>query len=496
MALIDIGSQKQLFVDDYLIESMTNTRQVLNRAEKVPDNPVLRPERPWEGNDVRLHQVFFNDAEQRFNMWYQGRRYSAEQGDGEVIVSGEHEKPGPVICLATSEDGVSWERPNLGLVEFEGSRDNNILPSTHLLPARGAGQNSYMFKDDHDEDPSKRYKGLVRSGSTTTPGMQFDLYSSPDAFRWTPYENNPVIDTSPRIGRWGPTNFMGWDPVRKVYAVHMENCLHRRTPMGKRLIGRAESPDLIEWTDPETILLPDELDTPDTEFYAMPTFPYEGMLVGLLWIFRTTNMTHHPELAFSRDGIRYNRQYREPIIERGARWEFDCTSIYAKRPIVHGDRILLYYTATNWRSPETLLALGDRSTAAVGLATLPLDGFVSLDGAKGRATDVPPGPGQIAEYSEFVTRSFSFTGSELHLNVQAALQQWGAGPCDLRVELLEPNHEPIKGFTVDEADSVTESGMAQVVSWGGNSDLSAFTGKAVKLRFYFKNCKLYSFQFR
>ena len=67
---------------------------------------------------------------------------------------------------------------------------------------------------------------------------------------------------------------------------------------------------------------------------------------------------------------------------------------------------------------------------------------------------------------------------------------------ELRVELLEPNHEPIKGFTVDEADSVTESGMAQVVSWGGNSDLSAFTGKAVKLRFYFKNCKLYSFQFR
>ena len=53
MALIEIGSTKQLFIDDYLIESLTDTKQVLNPAQKVDDNPVLRPERPWEGNVVR-----------------------------------------------------------------------------------------------------------------------------------------------------------------------------------------------------------------------------------------------------------------------------------------------------------------------------------------------------------------------------------------------------------------------------------------------------------
>ena len=100
-----------------------------------------------------------------------------------------------------------------------------------------------MFLDDHEKDPARRYKGLAGTGTTTTPGMTFDLYFSPDGFKWTPYEKNPtVIDTSPRIGRWGPTIFMGWDPIRKVYAVHMENCLHRRRPLGKRMIGRAESP--------------------------------------------------------------------------------------------------------------------------------------------------------------------------------------------------------------------------------------------------------------
>ena len=287
---------------------------------------------------------------------------------------------------------------------------------------------------------------------------------------------------------------MGWDPIREVYAVHVENCLHRRAPLGKRLIGRAESPDMVRWSEPETILVPDDLDTPDTEFYAMPTMVYEGMYVGLLWIFHTTNTTHHPEVVFSRDGIHYNRQYRQPFIQRGARWEFDCTSIYARTPIVQDDRILFFYEATNWRSPETLLALGDRATAAVGLASLPLDGFVSLDGAKG-----PPGTwhaARVAPYSEMVTRSFGFAGSRLHVNVSTALQQGGAEAPELRVEVLEPNHDTIAGYTFDDCDPVTESGQSRVVSWRGDADLSQFAGNAVKLRFYFKNCKLYSFQFK
>ena len=46
MALIDIGSTKQLFLDDYLIESMTNLRQVLNPAVKADNNPSSRPRCP------------------------------------------------------------------------------------------------------------------------------------------------------------------------------------------------------------------------------------------------------------------------------------------------------------------------------------------------------------------------------------------------------------------------------------------------------------------
>ena len=239
---------------------------------------------------------------------------------------------------------------------------------------------------------------------------------------------------------------------------------------------------MIHWGDPETILIPDEKDTPDTEFYAMPTIAYEGLYVGLPWIFRTTNTTHHPEVAFSRDGIHYERNYRQPFISRGGRGDFDAASIYALAPVVHGDRILTYYAGTNWRSPETLLELGDRATAGVGLAVTPRDGFVSLDGAR-------------TEWSEMVTRSFGFTGTRLRLNLRAALQQWGAGPCEVRVEILSANHEPLHGFVFDDADPIAESGYASVVSWRGRSDLSALEGTAVKLRFHFRNAKLYAFWF-
>ena len=489
MALIDIASNKQLLVDNYLIESLTDTRQVLNPAEKVTHNPVIRLEHPWEGNYLALSHIIFDDKEQIFKMWYSSASYKAYRGaDGKTVIESSKYNGGPIVCLATSKDGLYWEKPVLGLVEFQGSTENNILPQEVFMP--------YMFQDLHEVDPARRYKGLIRKGTTETPGMQFDLYYSPDAFQWTPYENNPVVDTSPRVGRWGPTVFMGWDPIRQVYAVHLENCLHRRCPLGKRLIGRAESPDMIHWSDPETILLPDEQDPPDTEFYYMPVIAYEGLYVGLVWIFYTTNTTHHPELVVSRDGIHYERNYRQPFIVRGPKGSFDSSCVYASAPIVHGDRILTYYTGVNWRSPETLVDLGDKGVGAIGLAITPLDGFVSVDGAKGVAVDVVSDRPNVAGFSQMVTRSFGFSGTRLLLNLRSALQQWGAGPCEVRVEILTPNHDLIEGYRFEDADPITTSGQEQVVSWNGQSDLSGLAGGPVKLRFYFKNAKLYAFQFK
>jgi hypothetical protein len=478
MALIDIGSTKQLFVDDYLIESMTNTRQVMNPAEKVADNPIIQPDRPWEGNHLFGHQVIYDDADQLFKLRYGANQFTMRRADGETVIEGYEGGPPSEIsftCLATSTDGFHWEKPDLGLVEFRGSKKNNILPDSALM--------GYYFLDGHEEEAARRYKGFKRVGTTRTPGMQFHLFYSPDGMIWTPEEKNPVIDTTPRVGRWGPTEFMGWDPIRQVYAVHMENCLHRNSPIRRRLIGRAESPDLIHWSEPETILLPDEQDPPDLEFYSMDVIPYAGLYVGLLWNFRTNQATHHPQIVFSRDGIRYDRRYREPYLARGPQGSFDSASVFTDSPLVVGDQILIYYTGRNWRSIETLEELEGKGMAHIGLATSPLDGFVSVDGAK-------------RNFSELITRSFAFLGNQLYLNVASARQRaWGADPCEVRVELLRPNHESLPGYGFEDADPITTSGQAQLVSWQGQSDLGELAGGPIKLRFYFKNAKLYSFQF-
>ena len=381
MAMIEIGSAKQLFFDDFLIESLNNAKQGLNPAVKVDDNPILKPERPWEGNFMRPNTVIFDPADEVFKMWYSSSTTTVLLENGKPVSGGasglQWDTRGEVTCLATSENGIRWERPSLGLVEFNGSRDNNILPEKENLP-RAPG-----FLDLHESDPAKRFKAMIMIGDTHRRGMQYNLYYSPDALDWTPYENNPVIDTGLELGRWAG-RFQGWDPIRETYYVTMEASHHWRGPYGKRLVGRAESPDMIHWSEPEIILVPDEIDFPDTEFYSMPLIPYEGIYVGLLWIFRTTNVTHHPEIVFSRDGFHFQRNYREPFIPRGGSLsDFDSSSVYAETMIVHGDRILTYYIGTNSRSPEIALQLGDKSMEGIGLAVSRLDGFVSLDSGKG-----------------------------------------------------------------------------------------------------------------
>ena len=506
MPMLNIGSTKQLFFDDYLIESLVNAKQGLNPAVKVDDNPILRPERPWEGNFMRPIKVIFDPTDQIFKMWYSSSTITVHLENGKPVPGGAAglilDTRGDVMCLATSEDGIHWERPSLGLVEFDSSTDNNILPEREGLPTAPA------FQDLHEKDPTKRYKALQMIGDTQTRGMQYDLFYSPDALHWTPYKGNPVIDTGQQLGRWAG-RFQGWDPIRETYYVTMEASHHWRGPYGKRLVGRAESPDMIHWSEPEIILVPDEDDFPDTEFYSLPVVAYEGIHVGLLWIFRTTNVTHHPEIVFSRDGFHFQRNYREPFIPRGgARADFDSSSVYAQDMIVHGDHIFTYYIGTNSRSPEIALELGDKSTEGIGLAVSRLDGFVSLDSGKGwvakdRSEEELQhiyGERQIftepESFGQMTTRPFGFTGSRLYVNTSMAPIAAGPSPGEVKVEILRANHKKLPGFSFDDADPITESSTAQPVSWNGNSNVSALAGKPIKLRFYFKNAKLYSFQFK
>ena len=98
---IQIGSEEQLFLDDYIIEHVENITRCLNPAEKHPAGPVLKPDKKWEGIRALLFgRVIYDDEENIFKMWY--------------YCDGGH------LAYATSEDGINWDKPELDVVTREG----------------------------------------------------------------------------------------------------------------------------------------------------------------------------------------------------------------------------------------------------------------------------------------------------------------------------------------------------------------------------------------
>jgi hypothetical protein len=85
------------------------------------------------------------------------------------------------------------------------------------------------------------------------------------------------------------------------------------------------------------------------------------------------------------------------------------------------------------------------------------------------------------------------SGLELPLG-EALVETFSDG--EIRVEIIGADHHPIEGYGFKDADPITTTGLAHVVSWNGKSDLSSLKDIPVKLRIHFKNAKLYSFQFK
>ena len=150
----------------------------------------------------------------------------------------------------------------------------------------------------------------------------------------------------------------------------------------------------------------------------------------------------------------------------------------------HQDKLLFYYQAMNWaHSVADFIDVGDKATGAVGLATLPLDGFVSLDAG--------PNPGTIT------TKPLTFEGSRVLVNFEASLKG-SAGMDDassVEVEILDASGGSISGFGRDDAVPITRTGLRHAVSWKGGANPQSLEGRPVRLRFHVRNAKLYSFQF-
>ena len=106
--MINISNKRECFFDNYLIDEKKTTAET-RVHHPVKREPVMIYDAPWEGNNSHFQTMLFDG--EKYMMYYYAATKQKFEG----------------FCVATSKDCIKWERPNCCMVEFEGSKNNNII---------------------------------------------------------------------------------------------------------------------------------------------------------------------------------------------------------------------------------------------------------------------------------------------------------------------------------------------------------------------------------
>ena len=465
----------RLFLDETVVAQRRGVTLTVHSG-KVRDQPVLEPDQPWEGSRINIYGTVLRDPESgKFRMWYQcGPESSAISigQDGEGLQHVDRPGRGDRVMHATSEDGIHWVKPELGFYRYEGSTANNILYNFHT-PS--------VIVDSRETDPARRYKMAGYQGGDPKGGYRA-AYSA-DGLRWYPYEKEIILPG-------GDTLTLTQHPeTGEFLAYHKQHTEIRG--FRRRLIYLSRSSDFQDWTEPELVLAPDEIDDlwtigPDqrTEFYIMSVFPWGGIFVGLVAVLQVTRIHAGPrrdlqqspvdgpcatELVYSHDGVGWHRlKERARVIPTGAPGRFDEGMILAvaNAPVEVGNEMWIYYAAFNTGHGATM----PPKRATIGLATWRRDGFVSLDGG--------------ASGGEVETVPLETEAGALYVNANASRGS-------LRVEVLDESGVVVPGYSREECSPVEGDGIRLRVRWRERSLLPA--GSSIRLRFLPVNAQLFSF---
>ena len=509
MQPIDVGSSKQLFVDDMFVASRRGVEFVMNPPYAFPD-PVLIPEAPWEDPPTMSFGIYnsvLQEEDGRIRIWY-SIRSEGEPGEG-------LEKD--YVAYAESTDGIHFEKPELGLVEHGGSTANNIT-----IPGKLGGSSIWI---DPNAPPQERYKNQCKVYNPDV-AMQLHMHGSPDGINWTFLRR---IQFKWR-GGWDTQSIVFWDPAIDRYVLYTRHWYAKRhtTAEGNenyRAVRRLESDDLANWDNQRIVMWPDDVDraTYDVDpsldpqgpekpygkvpvdYYGAPVFKYPDehgiyvMLAGANWDFyprdrvvtrvrddmevarEETEEVYGPSrfdsrLSVSRDGIHFHRcGGRRPFLSPGPEGSFSSRMVWTMlHPVRMGDELWFYFSGTS-RDHNGTLDPAANGRSGIGRAVMRLDGFVSADAGY--------------EGGEIVTPVVRFEGDRLELNVDTG----GGG--SVRVEILDAYGKPISGYTEQDATFICGNSVRMPVSWGEKQDISGLAGKPIRMRFVVQDCKLYAFQF-
>jgi len=466
--VVEIGSRRELFVDEFLIDRRDGLE--LRLQAPVPREIVLEHNAPWEGSGCGYHTIFRDGA--RVRMYYIAADLT--NADGSVLAS----QPA-FACYAESQNGIHWVKPALGLFEFAGSKKNNIVWAAPRL------DNFTPFLDANPKcPPGERYKAV-----SAGPGG-LHAFAAADGLHWAPLGEQPIITK----GAFDSQNNAFWGPEQRHYW-----CYIRDFHDGIRDIRVATSPDFRTWSEPKRI---DFVDSPDEPLYTNQVRPYDRaphLFLGFptryierRWsstfdalpdpAHRRARMRFAPrfgtavtdgQFMTSRDGQTFHRwdeTFLRPGPERKDNWLYGdgyqnlgLLETAAEDPTAPPE-FSIYVGENEWKSPTRLRRY-----------TLRLDGFVALHARQ------KPG--------ELVSKPFTFRGKALSLNFATS----AAG--NVRVEIDDPMSRPLPGFALSNCEEIFGDSLDRTVTWKGSSDLSSLHGKPVRLRVLMSDADLFSFQF-
>ena len=509
--MLDIGREKQVFVDDLLIESAEHICRTWHQPVRVSDSPVIVMDKPWE------HIAYFTfngsqvvrDPEDGglFKCVYHTWEHSPRAGDSPLGTNIHN------VLYAESEDGILWRKPELDVHKVDGQLTNVVIPN-----ALGV---SYVL-NPHEPDRAKRFKGLFLNylpHKYEEPDW-VGAATSGDLVHWTWMQERPTFG---RVGaRMGDSNGLYYDPGGRLYVLNMRHYDIQAVPVNlnnpmlkawsicppyypldwsranKRRVWQAESSDLIHWSEPYSILTPEDgEDNLDETFYGFCQFSVGGLRMGFLPILHYVSNTMDVRLVYSRDGKMWHHlNKRQPFLRpRGeGHWDRYMVTI-SHGPIEVGDELYIYHGGAinhhDWwitgeredlQEPEVL----DRKNVnyALGLVKLRLDGFASLDARAPRR-------------GILITRPLISDGTQLMVNARC---QAGGSIC---AEIVNLRDEVFPGYSREDCVVFQGDDVRHVFSWKGNSNLPpARTRKADypqpeferyrKIRFYVDRAELYS----
>lgn len=428
---------------------------------------VIRPDKPWEQLMISFYLTVLDDGG-KLRMWYICR-------DKENRAN---------VAYAESTDGTHWIKPNLGIADYEGSTENNLVGMTSL--------EGTVFRDER-APAAERYCYITH---LITEGMV--RFHSPDGLHWS-------RDAAPLVKFGADSQAVAfWDERAGKYALYLRGWEERADKKMYRTVVRVDLPSLTApvatgpteksrrlWgkdknavVDDEfpKVLATDEVDPPDSDVYTISAQPYPldpRWYLGFPSFFqREKNRSDgrlEVECIGSRDGFHWHRYDRAPYVAPGLE-DSESANMAFIGPglIVRGEEIWQYGVGLQSRHGDRE-AHQRKTDGAIYRYVQRVDGFVSLDFAAGGG--------------RCVTGPVTVEGARLLLNVDpTALGH-------LRVGLAEPDGSPIAGFAAEDSVVLRTNSTHAVAAWKSQPDLAALQGREVRVLLTGARAKVFSFRF-